>query len=59
METVGKDTHFFINTEFCHKFSIIQIVFFLEQTGISSGQSLAEYCTALHEEYLLVTIPQI
>jgi len=30
METVVKDTHFFINTEFGQTFSIIQIVFFLE-----------------------------
>ena len=37
MEKVVKDTHFFINTEFDHKLSIIQIIFFLEQTRVSSG----------------------
>jgi len=37
MEKVVKDTHFFINTEFGHKFSIVQIISFFEQTHFSSG----------------------
>jgi hypothetical protein len=42
METVvKKDTHYFINTELDHHMPIS----FLEQTHLSSEQSLVEYCT--------------
>jgi hypothetical protein len=43
METVvKKDTHFFINMELDHHMPVIQLVFFLEQTHLSSEWSLVE-----------------
>jgi hypothetical protein len=54
METVVKDTHFFINTEFGHHLPVIQLAFLVELTFISSEYSLVEYCTTFHGEHLLV-----
>lgn len=56
MGTIVKDKPVFIYTELGHYLPVIQIVSFLEQTHISSEESLAGYCTTLHEEYLLVTL---
>jgi hypothetical protein len=54
METVvKKDTHFFINMKLNHHMPVIQLVSFLEQTHLSSKQSLVEYCTTPHEENLV------
>ena len=53
METVVKHTHFFINTEFGHHLSVIQLVYLVELTLISSEYSLVEYCTTLQGEHLL------
>ena len=36
METLVKDTHFFVSTGLCHHFPVIQPVSFLEETRISS-----------------------
>ena len=53
METVVH-THFFINMELGHHLLVKQLVSYLELTYISSEQSPVEYCTTLHDEYLLV-----
>ena len=45
METLAKDTHFFINTEFGHHLPVIQLVSLVKLTLISSEYSLVEYCT--------------
>ena len=54
METVVQGTHFFINMELGHHLHVIQLVSYLELTHISSEQSPVKYCTALHEEHLVV-----
>ena len=56
MDTVVKDTPVFIYKELSHYLPVIQIVSYLELTHISSEESLVEYCTTLHEEYLLVAL---
>ena len=53
MQTVVKDTYFFINMELGHHFPVINLVYSLEYTHTSSEQSLLEYCTTLHKEHLL------
>ena len=53
METVVH-SHFSINMELDHHLLVKQLVSYLELTYISSEQSPLEYCTALHEEHLLV-----
>jgi hypothetical protein len=54
MEAVTKrDKHFFINMELDYHMPVIQLVSFLEQTHLSSEQSLVEYCTTPHEEHLV------
>ena len=47
METAVKHTHFFINMELGHHLPVTQPVSFLEQTRVSSEQSLVQYCTTL------------
>ena len=54
MDTIVKDTHFFINMEFGQHLPVIQLISFLEETHVSSEQSLVEYCATLHGKYLLV-----
>jgi hypothetical protein len=54
MEPVVKDTHFFIITELDNHLPAMQLVSFLEQTDISSKQSLVDCCITLCEEHLLV-----
>ena len=58
MDTVVKDTPFFIYTGLGHHLPVIHTVSFLEQTHISSEESLVEYCTTLYKEYeyLLVAL---
>jgi len=51
METAAK---FFINRDLRKHLSKIQLVTFLEQNHVSFALSPVEYCTALHEENLLV-----
>jgi hypothetical protein len=54
MEIFVKDTYFFINMEFGHHLPVIQLVSFLEETQVSSEQSLVQYCATLHGKHLLV-----
>jgi hypothetical protein len=54
METLVKDTHVFINTEFGHHLPVIQLVSLVKLTIISSEYCLVQYSTTLHGEHFLV-----